>query len=129
LESSHVIPAFVRKFIDAQEKGEASVTVWGTGSASREFLFVEDAVEGIVASTEKYDKADPVNLGTGKEITIKGLVDLVAQLIGLKGKIIWDNSKPDGHPRSCLDVSRAKYEFNFEAETELSVGLEKTIDW
>ena len=129
LESSHVIPAFVRKFIDAQEKGEKSVIVWGTGKASREFLFVEDAADGIISATEKYDKPAPVNLGTGKEITINGLVKLVAKLTGFEGQIIWDKSRPDGQPRRCLDVTGAKREFDFEAKTDLTSGLKKTIEW
>ncbi|HCW06559.1 MAG TPA: GDP-fucose synthetase [Cytophagales bacterium] len=129
LESSHVIPAFVRKFIDAQKRGEHSVTVWGTGKASREFLFVEDAAEGILSATEKYDKPAPVNLGTGKEITIKGLVELVVKLTGFNGIVIWDKSRPDGQPRRCLDVTRAKKEFDFEAKTDLTSGLKKTIEW
>jgi GDP-L-fucose synthase len=129
LESSHVIPAFVRKFIDANDRDEKSVTVWGTGKASREFLFVEDAAEGIIAATEKYDKGAPVNLGSGKEITISDLVNLVAQLTEFKGQIIWDKTKPDGQPRRRLDVTRAKAEFGFEAKTDLVSGLKKTIEW
>jgi GDP-L-fucose synthase len=128
-ESSHVIPALIRKFIDAVEKGEKQVVVWGTGKASREFLYVEDAAEGILAATESYDKSEPVNLGTGKEITIKHLADLVATLTGFTGVIIWDTTKPDGQPRRYLDTSRAKEEFNFEAQTDLTLGLKKTIEW
>ena len=129
LESSHVIPAIVRKFTEAVQKGEKQVTVWGTGKASREFLYVEDAAEGIVAATEKYDKPAPVNLGTGKEVTIKELVNLVAKLTGFEGQIIWDTSKPDGQPRRRLDTTRAKTEFDFEAKTDLTTGLQKTIKW
>ena len=129
LESSHVIPALIRKFVDATEKGEKEVTVWGTGQASREFLYVEDAAEGIVLATEKYDKAEPVNLGTGREITIKDLATLIARLTNFEGQIIWDNSKPNGQPRRCLDTSRAKREFGFEAKTSLVLGLQKTIEW
>ena len=129
LQSSHVIPALIRKFIEAIESKEEKVTVWGTGKASREFLYVEDAAEGIIAATENYDKPNPVNLGTGKEVSIKQLVDLIAQHTGFKGQIIWDTSKPDGQPRRCLDTSRAKKEFTFEAKTDLSLGLEKTIEW
>jgi GDP-L-fucose synthase len=129
LESSHVIPAFVRKFVDAYDRGEKSVTVWGTGKASREFLFVEDAAEGIIAATEKYDKGLPINLGSGKEITISELVNLVAQLTEFNGQIIWDNTKPDGQPRRRLDVTKAKAEFGFEAKTDLASGLKKTIEW
>ena len=129
LQSSHVIPALIRKFIEAIESKEEKVTVWGTGKASREFLYVEDAAEGIIAATENYDKPNPVNLGTGKEVSIKQLVDLIAQHTGFKGQIIWDTSKPDGQPRRCLDTSRAKKEFTFEAKTDLSLGLKKTIEW
>ena len=117
LESSHVIPALIRKFVEATERGEKEVEVWGTGQASREFLYVEDAAEAIVLATEKYDKAEPVNLGTGKEITIKDLVTLIARLTNFDGKIVWNTSKPDGQPRRCLDTSRAKREFGFEAKT------------
>jgi GDP-L-fucose synthase len=129
LESSHVIPALIRKFSEAVEEGKKEVIVWGTGKPSREFLYVEDAAEGILTATEKYDKPDPVNLGTGKEITIKRLVDLIAKLTGFDGKIIWDTSRPDGQPRRCLDTSRAKKEFDFEAKTALADGLKKTIEW
>ena len=129
LESSHVIPALIRKFIEAVETGKKEVVVWGTGSASREFLFVEDAAEGIIAATERYNKPDPVNLGTGKEIKINQLVSLIAKLTGFDGKIIWESSKPDGQPRRCLDISRAKKEFGFEAKTDLTNGLQKTIEW
>jgi GDP-L-fucose synthase len=129
LESSHVIPAFIRKFTEAIRKGQKEVNVWGTGNASREFLYVEDAAEGIISATEKYDKPAPVNLGAGKEITIKELVTLVGKISGFQGQIIWDVSKPDGQPRRCLDVSRAKKEFGFEAKTDLVVGLQSTIEW
>ena len=129
LESSHVIPAIIRKFTEAVQKGEKQVTVWGTGKASREFLYVEDAAEGIIAATEKYDKPAPVNLGTGKEVTIKELVNLVAKLTGFEGQIIWDTSRPDGQPRRSLDTTRAKTGFDFEAKTDLTTGLQKTIKW
>jgi GDP-L-fucose synthase len=129
LESSHVIPAFIRKFTEAIRKNQTEVNVWGTGNASREFLYVEDAAEGIISATEKYDKPAPVNLGAGKEITIKELVTLVGKISGFQGQIIWDASKPDGQPRRCLDVSRAKKEFGFEAKTDLAVGLQSTIEW
>jgi len=128
-ESSHVIPALIKKMVDAKLAGKNEVVVWGTGKASREFLYVEDAAEGILLATEKYDKPDPVNLGAGKEITIKGLVDLIAELAGYEGKIVWDTSKPDGQPRRCLDTSKAKREFGFEAKINLVEGLEKTVDW
>lgn len=129
LESSHVIPALIRKFVDAKEEGAEQVALWGTGNASREFLYVEDAAEGILEATEKYDKADPVNLGTGKEITIKQLANLISHLVGYEDQIVWDKTRPDGQPRRRLDTSRAKREFNFEAQTDLSTGLKKTIDW
>ena len=129
LESSHVIPALIRKFVEATEKGEKEVEVWGTGQASREFLYVEDAAEAIILATEKYDRAEPVNLGTGREITIKDLVTLIAQLTNFDGQIVWNTSKPDGQPRRCLDTSRAKREFGFEAKTSFVLGLQKTIDW
>ena len=128
-ESSHVIPALIRKFTEATEKGEEQVTVWGTGKASREFLYVEDAAEAINAAAEKYDKPEPVNLGTGKEITIKHLTNLIAKLTGFKGETLWDKTKPDGQPRRCLDTSRAKKEFGFAAKTDLKDGLQKTIQW
>jgi GDP-L-fucose synthase len=129
LEASHVIPALIRKFTEAVEKKDKQVVVWGTGKASREFLYVEDAAEGIISATEKYNKPEPVNLGTGKEITINQLVTLVAQLSGFEGQIIWDKSRPDGQPRRCLDTSKAKREFDFEAKTDLISGLKKTIEW
>ena len=129
LESSHVIPAFVRKFTEAVEKGEKQVTVWGTGKASREFLYAADAAEGILLATEKYNQPMPVNLGAGKEVSIKQLVDLVAQLTGYEGKIVWDTTRPDGQPRRCLDISRAKNYFGFEATTDLVTGLKTTIEW
>jgi len=128
-ESSHVIPALVKKMVDAKLEGKKEVVVWGTGKASREFLYVEDAAEGILLAAEKYNKPDPVNLGAGNEITIKELVDLMAELTGYKGKIAWDTSYPDGQPRRCLETSRAKEEFGFEAKTDFVKGLEKTINW
>jgi GDP-L-fucose synthase len=129
LKSSHVIPALIRKFVDAVQNGRKEVFVWGTGNASREFLYVEDAAEAILAATEKYDKAAPVNLGTGNEITIKQLAELIANLTGFKGKLIWETAMPDGQPRRCLDISLAKKEFAFEAKTDLTNGLQKTIEW
>ena len=128
-ESSHVIPALIKKMVDAKLEGKNEVVVWGTGKASREFLYVEDAAEGIILATEKYNKPDPVNLGVGKEITIKKLVDLIAELAEYKGKIVWDTSKPDGQPRRCLETSRAKKEFGFEAKTDLTEGIKRTIKW
>lgn len=129
LESSHVIPGLIRKFVDAVRNGKREVVVWGTGTASREFLYVEDAAEAIASATEKYDKAEPVNIGVGREITIKKLVDLIAQLTGFGGDVVWDASRPDGQLRRVLDTSRAKMEFGFEAKTDLEVGLRKTIGW
>ena len=129
LESSHVIPALIRKFTKAVQNGTKEVVVWGTGNASREFLFVEDAAEGIIAATERYDKPDPVNLGTGTEIKINQLVNLIATLTGFDGTIVWETSKPDGQPRRCLDTSRAKKEFAFESKTDLTSGLQQTIEW
>lgn len=128
-ERSHVIPALVKKMVDAKLEGKKEVTVWGTGKASREFLYVEDATRGILLATEKYDKLDPINLGSGEEITIKELVNLITELTGFKGNIVWDTSKPDGQPRRCLDTSKARREFDFEAKTKLVDGLRKTIDW
>ena len=128
-ESSHVIPALIKKIFDAKESGEGYISVWGTGKATREFLYVEDAAEGIILATGKYNKSDPVNLGSGFEISIKELVELIAELAGFEGEIKWDITKPDGQPRRCLDVSRAKEEFGFEAEVGFREGLEKTIEW
>ena len=160
-ESSHVIPALIRKCIEARDKVSSkmyaegsdktaysvlptdampteeiptadsppSVVVWGTGKPTREFLYVEDAAEGILLAAEKYNKPDPVNLGAGFEISIKELVELIVKLTGFKGQIIWDISKPDGQPRRMLDVSKARKEFGFRAKTSLEEGLKKTIDW
>ncbi len=128
-KSSHVIPALIKKFIDAVEQNQKEVVVWGTGKASREFLYVEDAAEGIAKAAEKYNKSDPVNLGAGFEITIKDLVKLIKKLTGFKGKIIWDKTKPDGQPRRMLDTSRAKKEFGFKSKTSFEEGLKETIKW
>lgn len=127
--SSHVIPALIKKCVDAIKGNEDSITVWGTGRATREFLYVEDAAEGIVLATERYEKSDPVNLGAGFEISIKDLVLLIARLTGFKGDIIWDSTKPDGQPRRCLDTEKAAKEFGFRAKTGFEEGLKKTIDW
>lgn len=127
--SSHVIPALIRKFVEAGKRGDKEVVVWGTGKASREFLYVDDAAEAIMLATEKYNKSEPVNLGAGFEITIKDLADLIRNLTGFKGKIVWDKSKPDGQPRRKLDVSRAKREFGFTAKTSFEKGLKETIEW
>jgi GDP-L-fucose synthase len=150
-ESSHVIPALIRKCLEAQRAvgskeyglstdktansvlptshSPPAVVVWGTGKPTREFIYVEDAAEGILLAAEKYNKPDPVNLGAGFEISIKDLVELIAKLTNFKGEIIWDTSKPDGQPRRMLDVSRAKKEFGFKAKTAFEEGLKKTIDW
>lgn len=128
-KSSHVIPALIKKFVDAEKNSDNEVVVWGTGTASREFLYVEDAASGIIQATEKYDKSDPVNLGAGFEITIKDLADLIKKHTGFKGKIVWDKTKPNGQPRRMLDTTRAKKEFDFEAVTSFDVGLKKTIEW
>lgn len=127
--SSHVIPALVKKIEDAKENNENKITVWGDGSASREFLYVEDAAEGIVLAAEKYGKPEPVNLGSGMEITIKDLVTTIAEIMDFDGEIEWDTTKPNGQPRRCLDVSRAYEEFGFKAKTSFRDGLKKTIDW
>jgi GDP-L-fucose synthase len=127
--SSHVIPALIRKFIEAVDEEKDTVEVWGTGSASREFIYVKDAARAIAMATEQYNGPEPVNLGSGKEIKIRDLVNLIAGLTGFEGKIVWDASKPDGQPRRCLDTSRAKREFGFEATMELRKGLEETVEW
>jgi len=153
LETSHVIPALIRKCIEAKEKVKVKVkvkdevqtqpkpqprpqplpspvvTVWGTGKPTREFLYVEDAAEGIILATERYNKPEPVNLGAGFEISIKDLVELITKLTGFKGRVTWDTSKPDGQPRRCLDTSKAYKEFDFRAKTSFEEGLKKTIDW
>jgi len=128
--TSHVIPALIKKFIDAQKKsGAREITVWGSGSPTREFLYVEDAVEGIVLATQKYNKSDPVNIGAGFEISIKELVYLITELTGFKGKIIWDSTKPEGQPRRCLDTKKAYKEFGFKAKTDFKDGLKTMIEW
>lgn len=128
-DASHVIPALIKKFIDAKRTGKKVVEVWGTGTASREFLFVEDAARGIVLAAERYNKTDPVNLGSGMEITIKDLVTLIAELTDYEGEIFWDTTKPDGQPRRCLDVTRAREEFGFTAKMDFVGGVKKTIEW
>jgi len=128
-KSSHVIPALIRKFVEAKKKNNSEVIVWGTGKASREFLYVDDAAEAIVLATEKYNKALPVNLGAGREIKIKELVELIKEYTGYQGKIVWDKEKPDGQPRRMLDTSRAKKEFGFSAKTSFEKGLKDTISW
>jgi GDP-L-fucose synthase len=128
-ESSHVIPALIKKCIDAKRYAQSEIIVWGTGKATREFLYVEDCAEAIILATERYNKPDPVNIGAGFEISIKDLVELIAKLTGFKGKITWDTSKPDGQPRRMLDTSRAEMEFGFRAQTSFVEGLRRTIDW
>ncbi len=127
--SSHVIPALIKKFVDARENGNRKVEVWGTGEASREFLYVADAAEGIALAAEKYEKPEPVNIGAGFEIKISELVELISELTGFEGEIAWDKTKPDGQPRRCLDVTRAREEFGFTAGTRFREGLKKTIEW
>jgi GDP-L-fucose synthase len=127
--SSHVIPALIKKFIDARTSGQGYIDVWGTGSASREFLYVDDAAEGIVLATERYDGSDPVNLGVGREITIRELAALIGRLTGFDGELRWDASKPDGQPRRALDTSRARDRFGFIARTSFEDGLRRTIEW
>jgi GDP-L-fucose synthase len=129
LQSSHVIPALIRKCVEARRRGDAQLTAWGTGSASREFLFVKDCARGIVAAMEKYESPEPMNLGSGREITIKDLTELIARLSRFSGKIVWDPTKPDGQPRRCLDVSRAEQMIGFTAGISLENGLTETIDW
>jgi len=128
-ESSHVIPALIKKCVEAIESGADSIEVWGDGTPTREFLYVEDAAEGILLATEKYDSPEPINLGSGMEISIKHLVELIAHLTGFKGRIIWDTSKPNGQPRRRLDVTRAEQAFGFIAGTSFEEGLKKTIEW
>jgi len=129
LQSSHVIPALIRKFTEAVRDDKGEVEVWGSGEISREFLYVEDAAEAIALATERYNKPEPVNIGAGFEIRIKDLVKLIAELTGFKGEIRWDNTKPDGQPRRRLDVSKAKEEFGFEAKVDFREGLKRTIEW
>jgi len=127
--SSHVIPALIKKCVDAREAGDDHIEVWGTGSASREFLYVDDAAEGIVLAAERYDGADPVNLGVGHEITIRDLVETIVRLTRFEGEVRWDASKPDGQPRRALDTSRARERFGFVASTSFEEGLRATIEW
>ena len=129
LESSHVIPALIRKSIEAQEKGEKELVVWGDGSPTREFLYVEDAAEGILTATEKYNQPEPVNLGSGYEISIKDLTEMIVRLTGFTGKLVWDTSKPNGQPRRGLDVSRAEKIFGWRAQVPFEEGLSRTIEW
>jgi len=127
--SSHVIPALIKKCFDAKGKGEKEIAVWGTGKATREFLYVEDCAEAIVLATERYDKSEPVNIGAGFEISIKELAEIISRLCGFKGEIVWDHTKPDGQPRRCLDTSRAEKEFGFKATLGFEEGLRRTVEW
>jgi len=129
LESSHVIPALIRKCVEAVAEGRDEIVLWGDGSPTREFLYVEDAAEGIILAAEHYDKPDPVNLGSGMEISIADLAAKIGSITGFSGRIIWDATKPNGQPRRCLDVSRAEREFGFRATTPFDAGLRKTIEW
>jgi len=129
LETSHVIPALIRKCLEAKERGDKQVVLWGDGSPTREFLYVEDAAEGIALAAERYNSGEPVNLGSGREISIKDLASLIARLAGFEGELVWDTSKPNGQPRRGLDVSRAEKHFGFIAQTPFEEGLRRTIDW
>jgi len=128
-QSSHVIPALIKKIVDAKKKQSKTVTVWGTGKPTREFLYVEDAAQGIMLAAEKYNKPDPVNLGSSFEISIRALAETIKEIVGFRGEIVWDESKPDGQPRRKLDVTRAEKEFGFKAKTDFYKGLKKTIAW
>lgn len=129
LETSHVIPALIRKCVEAVEESQTEIVLWGDGSPTREFLFVEDAAEGIIAAAERYDKPEPVNLGSGIEISIRDLAEQVAKLVAFRGRIVWDTTQPNGQPRRCLDVSRAEREFAFRAQTSFEEGLRRTVAW
>ncbi len=129
LQSSHVIPALIRKCIEAQESGQTTVEVWGDGSPTREFLYVEDAAEGILLATELYDGSDPVNLGSGFEISIRDLAELIRRLTGFEGRLVWNTDQPNGQPRRALDTRRAEQYFGFKAVTNFEEGLRRTIDW
>jgi GDP-L-fucose synthase len=128
-KSSHVIPALIRKCLEARANGDPSITVWGTGKATREFLYVEDAAEGILLAAERYDQPEPVNLGSSMEISIKDLLTLIVEITGFEGEIIWDDTKPDGQPRRSLDTSLAERAFGFKASTDFHKGLQETIEW
>lgn len=129
LETSHVIPALIRKYIEAKEQGKSQVVLWGDGTPTREFLYVEDAVDGLLLAAEHYNSSEPVNLGSGNEISIKDLAEMIAYLTGFEGELVWDTTKPNGQPRRALDVNRAKQLFGFHAETSLKEGLKRTIEW
>jgi GDP-L-fucose synthase len=129
LETSHVIPALIRKCAEAQQAGRSEIVLWGDGTPTREFLYVEDAAEGILQASEQYNDSLPLNLGTGEEVTIKNLALLIARELGYQGRIVWDTTKPNGQPRRCLDVSRIKQMIGFQARHSLQAGLKKTIQW
>jgi len=129
LSSSHVIPALIRKFVEAKQRGDRQVTIWGTGSASREFLYVNDCARGIVMAARAYDGPEPVNLGSGQEIIIRDLATTILELVGYEGELVWDTTQPDGQPRRCLDTTRASRLFGFRAEVDLSEGIQRTIEW
>jgi GDP-L-fucose synthase len=129
LKTSHVIPALIRKALEAKDRGDKEIVVWGDGSPTREFLFAEDAAEGILLATERYNNSDPVNLGSGEEISIKNLAENIVDLTGFNGKLRWDTSRPNGQPRRALDTSRAKERFGFEAQVHLKEGLRRTVEW
>ena len=129
LQTSHVIPALIRKCVEAQERGDDNIIVWGDGSPTREFLFVEDAAEGILLATEHYDGSEPVNLGSGQEISVKDLAQTISRLTGFSGELVWDTSKPNGQPRRVLDTTRAEQYFGFRAQTDFEEGLSRTIEW
>jgi GDP-L-fucose synthase len=129
LETSHVIPALIRKCLEAKERGDSEMVCWGDGSPTREFLYVEDCAEAILLAAEKYDGAEPVNIGTGMEIAIRDLVELIAEMTEYRGRIVWDTSKPNGQPRRCLDTERARELFGFTAATDFREGLRRTVEW
>ena len=129
LETSHVIPALIRKCVEAKAAGKPEIVVWGSGTPTREFLYVEDAADGIMLAAERYEKSDPVNLGSGREISIRDLVGVIAKETGFNGRIVWDASRPDGQPRRQLDTSRAEREFGFQASTSFADGLARTVRW
>ena len=129
LETSHVIPALIRKALEAKDRGDKEIEVWGDGSPTREFLFAEDAAEGILLATEHFNSSEPVNLGSGEEISIKDLAEKIVKLTGFEGKLRWDTSRPNGQPRRALDTSRARERFGFEAQVHLEKGLQRTVEW
>ena len=129
LRTSHVIPAMIRKFLEAKREGKDEVVLWGDGSATREFLYATDGAQGILLALENYDQPEPVNLGSGQEISILNLANMIAGITGYRGRIVWDVSKPNGQPRRCLDTALAKEAFGFQAQMPLETGLQKTLDW